>query len=56
MNNIQSEQSLENQLVEQLKGLEWDFVELKNESAMLDNLRKKLYEHNFKNLGDEEKR
>ena len=50
MNNIQSEQSLENQLIEQLKSLEYDFVVLKDEAEMLANLKKQLEIHNFKVL------
>lgn len=54
MNNIQSEQQLENNLIDQLKNLEWDFVTIKDEEDMLNNLRQQLYAHNYKTLGGKE--
>ena len=50
MNNIQSEQSLENNLIKQLQNLEYDFVTIKDEKGMLQNLKKQLEIHNFKEL------
>ena len=50
MNNIQSEAELENTLIKQLENLEYDFVTIKDEKAMLENLKSKLEDHNFKTL------
>jgi len=54
MNNIQSEQSLEQQLIEQLKSMEYDFVTLRNEEEMLANLRNQLEMHNTLEFTDNE--
>ena len=54
MNNIQSEQSLENKLIDQLENLEWDFKPIKDEDDLLNNLREQLYRHNYKTLGGKE--
>lgn len=50
MNTIQSEAQLENNLIKQLQGLEYDFVTIKDEKALLENLKKQLEIHNFKTL------
>ena len=54
MNNIQSEQQLEDKLIKQLENLEYDFVVIKDEEAMLKNLKKQLEVHNFKDLDGSE--
>jgi len=50
MNTIESEAQLENNLIKQLQGLEYDFVTIKDEKELLDNLKKQLEIHNFKTL------
>lgn len=50
MNTIQSEAQLENNLIKQLQGLEYDFVTIKDEKELLENLKKQLEIHNFKTL------
>jgi type I restriction enzyme R subunit len=50
MNNTQSEPQLENNLIKQLQNLEHDFVTIKDEEGMLQNLKKQLEIHNFKEL------
>jgi len=50
MNTIQSEAQLENNLIKQLQGLEYDFVTIKDEKELLDNLKNQLEIHNFKTL------
>lgn len=50
MNTIQSEAQLEKNLITQLQGLEYDFVTIKDEKELLDNLKKQLEIHNFKTL------
>jgi len=50
MNTIQSEAQLENNLIKQLQGLEYDLVTIKDEKELLDNLKKQLEIHNFKTL------
>jgi len=59
MNKIQSEAQLENNLIKQLQGLEYDFVTIKDEKDLLDNLKKQIEIHNFdklkwKDLSDKE--
>jgi len=54
MNNIQSEQQLEDNLIKQLENLEYSFVVIKDEEAMLKNLKKQLEVHNFKDLNGSE--
>lgn len=46
----QSESQLENILIEQLKGLEYKFVNIKNENDLIKNLKEQLENHNFKTL------
>jgi type I restriction enzyme R subunit len=50
MNTIQSEAQLEKNLIKQLQGLEYDFVVIKDEKELLNNLKKQLEIHNFKTL------
>ncbi len=50
MNPTQSETQLENNLIKQLQGLEYDFVTIKDEKELLENLKKQLEIHNFKTL------
>jgi type I restriction enzyme R subunit len=50
MNTIESEAQLENNLIKQLQGLEYDLVTIKDEKELLDNLKKQLEIHNFKTL------
>jgi len=50
MNTIQSEAQLENNLIAQLQDLEYDFVTIKDEKDLLDNLKKQIEVHNFKTL------
>jgi type I restriction enzyme R subunit len=54
MNNIQSEQSLENELIEQLKSMEYDYITLKDENDLLSNLRNQLEMHNNIMFSDSE--
>jgi type I restriction enzyme R subunit len=42
----QSEQTLENNLIKQLQGLEYERVELRDENALIMNLQKQLEIHN----------
>ncbi|MFA6090772.1 MAG: type I restriction endonuclease subunit R [Candidatus Gracilibacteria bacterium] len=42
----QSEQTLENNLIKQLQGLEYDRVEIRDENALIVNLQKQLEIHN----------
>jgi type I restriction enzyme R subunit len=51
---IQSEQILENNLVEQLVGLTYSLVEIKDEAGLLANLKKQLEKHNKIELSDNE--
>lgn len=46
----QSESQLENILIEQLKGLEYNFIKIKDEQDLLKNLKEQLENHNFKTL------
>ncbi|BDD00754.1 type I restriction endonuclease subunit R [Persicobacter psychrovividus] len=50
----QSEQALENQMIEQLQGMGYEFVALADEQALLDNLRKQLEKFNGLVLSDKE--
>ncbi len=50
MNKIQSEAQLENNLISQLQGLEYDRVTIKDEKDLLDNLKKQIEIHNFDKL------
>lgn len=50
----QSEQTLENNLIEQLVGLDYDRVEIRDEQALLLNLRKQLEIHNHMEFSDRE--
>ncbi|QFR39352.1 type I restriction endonuclease subunit R [Candidatus Gracilibacteria bacterium 28_42_T64] len=50
MNKIQSEAQLENNLISQLQGLEYDFVTIKDEKDLLENLKKQIEIHNFDKL------
>lgn len=50
MNKIQSEAQLEKNLISQLQGLEYDFVTIKDEKDLLDNLKKQIEIHNFSKL------
>jgi hypothetical protein len=50
MNKIQSEAQLENNLISQLQGLEYDFVTIKNEKDLLENLKKQIEKHNAEKL------
>jgi len=50
MNTIQSEAQLENNLIKQLKNLEYDFVKIKDEKDLEDNLKSQIEIHNFKVL------
>lgn len=47
MNNIQSEAQLEENLIKQLQGLEYDRVTIKDEKDLIDNLKKQIETHNF---------
>jgi len=50
MNKIQSEAQLEDNLISQLQGLEYDRVTIKDEKDLLDNLKKQIEIHNFDKL------
>ena len=50
----QSEQVLESQLVERLKGLEYEYVKIKDESDLLKNLKTQIEKHNNLTLTDKE--
>ena len=50
MNKIQSEAQLENNLISQLQGLEYDFITIKDEKELLENLKKQIETHNFSKL------
>jgi len=50
--NTQTEQQLENSLVSQLQTLGWDLVEIADEEALVENLKKQLEKHNEVLLSD----
>tara|TARA_Y100001970_G_C14231657_1_gene859029 strand:+ start:488 stop:3298 length:2811 start_codon:yes stop_codon:yes gene_type:complete len=50
----QSEQVLESQLVERLKGLEYEYVKIKDEGDLLKNLKTQIEKHNKLTLTDKE--
>ena len=50
----QSEQVLESQLVERLKGLGYEYVKIKDESDLLKNLKTQIEKHNRLTLTDKE--
>ena len=50
MNKIQSEAQLEKELIEQLKGLDYDSVVIPDEDALIKNLKTQLEIHNSKLL------
>ena len=50
----QPEQILEEQLIEQLQKLNYSFVEIKDEAALLSNLKKQLEKHNNITFSDNE--
>ena len=50
MSHIQSEAQLEKALIKQLQGLEYDFVIIKDEKDLLENLKKQIEIHNFDKL------
>jgi len=50
MNIIQSEAQLENNLIKQLQGLEYEYLSIKDEKELLDNLKKQIEIHNFSKL------
>ncbi len=54
MNNTQSEQSLENKLIEQLESMEYEYKPLKNEKEMISNLKEQLEIHNHTKFSDKE--
>ena len=54
MNNIQSEAQLENNLIKQLQGLEYDSVTIKDEKDLEANLKHQLEMHNNITLSDKE--
>lgn len=54
MNTIQSEQQLENNLIAQLKKLDYDFVVLPDEDALIKNLKRQIEIHNSKLLKNQE--
>lgn len=45
--NHQSEQSLENNLIQELQKLEYDYVTIKDENDLITNLKTQLETHNF---------
>lgn len=50
----QPEQILEEQLIEQLQKLNYSYVEIKDETALLSNLKKQLEKHNSITFSDKE--
>ena len=52
--STQPEQILENNLVEQLQGLGYAYVSIKNESDLLQNLKTQLEKHNHTTFTDKE--
>ena len=44
--STQSEQALENKLIDQLQQLGWDRVSITDEASLLENLKKQLEIHN----------
>jgi len=50
----QPEQILEEQLIEQLQKLSYSYVEIKDETALLSNLKKQLEKHNNITFSDKE--
>lgn len=50
----QPEQILEEQLIEQLQKLNYSYVEIKDEAALLSNLKKQLEKHNNISFSDKE--
>ena len=50
MNTIESEAQLEQNLIKQLQGLEYNFVTIKSEADLLKNLKTQLEIHNSKEL------
>ena len=50
----QPEQILEEQLIEQLQKLNYSYVEIKDEKALLSNLKKQLEKHNNSTFSDKE--
>ncbi len=50
----QPEQILEEQLIEQLQKLSYSYVEIKDETALLSNLKKQLEKHNNISFSDKE--
>lgn len=51
---IQPEQALENKLIEQLQGLKYQFVTIKDEADLLANLKSQLEKHNGVSLTQKE--
>lgn len=54
MNNIQSEQTLENNLIKQLQNLEYEYIKIKDEPQMLENLKTQIEIHNKTTLTEKE--
>ena len=52
--STQSEQILENQLVEQLNGLGYERLSIPNEAALLANLKTQLEKHNNTEFSENE--
>ena len=52
--STQSEQILENQLVEQLNGLGYERLSIPNETALLANLKTQLEKHNNTEFSENE--
>ena len=50
----QSEQDLENELIEQLKGMNYEYLNIKNEDALIANLRERIEQLNNIKLTDGE--
>lgn len=50
----QSEQTLENNLITQLKGMEYEFVKIADEAGLLANLKNQLEKHNNTKLTNKE--
>jgi len=51
MNTIQTEAQLEENLILQLKWLEYEYVPIKGEKELLVNLKRQIEIHNYKSLG-----
>ena len=51
---IQSEQTLENNLIQQLQGMEYEYVQIPDEAALITNLKSQLEKHNGIQLSDAE--